>query len=227
MQKFSILERAIHKIGEVTNPILGPLRQKKLNNTDFTIISNNCWGGVCYEYFAMQKQSPTIGSYFFADEYIKFLSNLDEYLQMDLEVSSADESKYKSILFERGQNNVLIGKLGDVEMTLLHYRDANIAKEKWKRRVDRINWDNLIFKMSYMNECTDAHIHRFEELMTTMPVNRYGCVKSIVFVPKEFPEYKNTYVIPSGENGQIGNDTFYWKKYCNVVEIINSKKDLE
>ncbi len=27
------------------NPLLGSLRRKKLNNTDFTIISNNCWGG--------------------------------------------------------------------------------------------------------------------------------------------------------------------------------------
>lgn len=27
------------------NTILGPIRRHSLNRTDFTIISNNCWGG--------------------------------------------------------------------------------------------------------------------------------------------------------------------------------------
>lgn len=31
---------------ERLNPYLGNLRQHKLNNNKFTIISNNCWGGM-------------------------------------------------------------------------------------------------------------------------------------------------------------------------------------
>lgn len=224
MKQFSATERILHKIGERTNPIIGPIRRKKLSNTDFTIISNNCWAGVCYEYFAMQKQSPTVGMYFFADEYIRFLSHFKEYLQMDLEVVTSADSVHKDQLIQRGQSNVLVGKLGDLEMTLLHYKDADIAKEKWKRRVDRISWDNLIFKMSYMNDCKDTHIHEFEKLMDEMPKNRWGGVKSIVFVPHVFSEYNNTFIVPAESDGQIGNDTFYWNKYCNVIELINSEK---
>lgn len=37
------------------NTILGPIRRHSLNRTDFTIISNNCWGGVVYEYYGLKK----------------------------------------------------------------------------------------------------------------------------------------------------------------------------
>lgn len=36
-------------------------RRKKLTSTDFTIISNNCWGGMMYESYNLPKQSPTVG----------------------------------------------------------------------------------------------------------------------------------------------------------------------
>lgn len=221
MQNYSFAERTIHKIGEKMNPILGPIRRKKLNNTDFTIIANNCWAGVCYEWFNMPKQSPTVGMYFFPDEYINFLTNLKSLLALDFEVVSAQESKYYNELKKRGQDNVMIGKLGNVEMTLLHYHDKNIAMEKWKRRVDRINWNNMIYKFSYMNGCRDEHVHAFEKLKKTMPKNFRGEVKTILFVPREFSEYDDSYVIHPNESGQIENDTFYWNKYCDVTQIIN------
>lgn len=48
------------KLRRVFNRIFGKFRQRKLNSTDFTIISNNCWGGVVYEYYNIQKNSPTV-----------------------------------------------------------------------------------------------------------------------------------------------------------------------
>ncbi len=45
-------------------PCLAKSRKKRLKYDDFTIISNNCWGGCCYEYFGMPKLSPTIGGFF-------------------------------------------------------------------------------------------------------------------------------------------------------------------
>ena len=40
----SITERLIHRFNENTRKIFAPGRKKCLNNWDFTIISNNCWG---------------------------------------------------------------------------------------------------------------------------------------------------------------------------------------
>ena len=44
------------------------VRHKQLKNTDFTIISNNCWGGMVYESYDLPKESPTVGMFFMADE---------------------------------------------------------------------------------------------------------------------------------------------------------------
>jgi uncharacterized protein (DUF1919 family) len=54
-------------------------RRKKLTQTDFTIISNNCWGGMIYESYNLPKESPTVGLFFMASDYIRFLDHLKEY----------------------------------------------------------------------------------------------------------------------------------------------------
>ena len=164
MANFSVKEKVIRKIKKSFIPLCAKHNQKKLNNLDFTIISNNCWGGVCYEYFNLPKNSPTVGSYFFADDYIKFISKLKNYLSLKLEIINARESKYFSTLKELNQLNVPVGKLDDIEIVLLHYKDPKVALEKWKRRVDRINWDNLIVKFSYMSKCNDSHIESFQRI---------------------------------------------------------------
>lgn len=70
-------------------------RRKLLKNTKFTIISNNCWGGMIYESYNLQKQSPTVGLYFMSNDYIKFVSDLRGYLKKDLHFISASDSKWK------------------------------------------------------------------------------------------------------------------------------------
>ena len=77
-----------------------PLRRTRINNTDFTIISNNCWGGICYEYFGLQKQSPTVGCWFFAEDYLRFISSLKKYLEKDIIILSPEESTVTSALFD-------------------------------------------------------------------------------------------------------------------------------
>lgn len=42
----TLLERIAHKVDEKTIPLFADFKRAKLNNTDFTIIYNNCfWGG--------------------------------------------------------------------------------------------------------------------------------------------------------------------------------------
>lgn len=45
MALFSPGELIVHKAKKIMVPIAAGLNRKKLNNMDFTIISNNCWGG--------------------------------------------------------------------------------------------------------------------------------------------------------------------------------------
>lgn len=210
--KYSVVNRVVHKIEESLCPVFAPVRRKKLNNTDFTIISNNCWGGILYEYFGLPKQSPTVGTYFFAEDYVQFVSNLQYYVRIPIEMITVQDSKHCKEIMAKGESDVPIGRLGDVEIVFLHYKDPVVAKEKWERRIKRINWDNLIIKFSYMNGCTDEHVAAFEKL---------SGMKKFVFTAKKFP-YKDAIVIPGDLDGQISNDTFYFKKWINIYQLINT-----
>lgn len=216
MKTFPITDRVFNKIIGLTNPLLGKYRQSRLTNTDFTIISNNCWGGICYEYYGLPKLSPTVGLYFYADEYIRFISNLEKYLTTELKFIDVIESKYCKELTAKKQTQIPIGLLDDVEIVFLHAKDANNAKDKWQRRVERVNWNNMIYKFSYMNNCTLDHVREFENICS----KRGG--KHFAFVPYDFPEYKNAIVIEAEADGQIGNDTFYWNKYFDVEAFLNA-----
>ena len=61
------------KVLKVRRNLFADIRRKGLENTDFTIISNNCWGGMVYESYNLPKQSPTVGLFFMASDYILFV----------------------------------------------------------------------------------------------------------------------------------------------------------
>lgn len=214
MPQFFMMKRICRKAKSYLEPFGASLRAKKLNNTDFTIISNNCWGGKCYEYFGLPKMSPTVGMYIFAEDYIKLIQDLRRYMSMELKMIPAEQSRYSEELRKKEQLHVPVGVLGgDIEIVFLHYKDPEIAKEKWDRRVNRINWDNLIIKFSYMNFCNDSHIHQFEKIQG---------IKKFCFSGKSFPEYPDVYLVPGNADGQVDNDTFYWNRYIDVLSLLNA-----
>lgn len=75
---------------------LASYRYSKLKNTDFTIISNNCWGGMVYEAHHLPKESPTVWMFFMASDYIKFLYHLKEYLAANLVFINPEDSKWRN-----------------------------------------------------------------------------------------------------------------------------------
>lgn len=67
----TIASRLSRKVGDGFNPFLAPFRRAKLERTDFSIISNNCWAGSVYRSYGLPYLSPTVGLYFFADYFIR------------------------------------------------------------------------------------------------------------------------------------------------------------
>ena len=135
-----------------------------LRGRNFTIIANNCWAGKLYQYLDMPYLSPTVGLYFFADDYIKFVQRLHYYLSLKLQFIPLEKSRHKAELIERHQENIPIGVLDDVEIVFRHYATREEAREKWERRVKRINWNDIFIKFSRMNGCNDEHIKQFDRL---------------------------------------------------------------
>lgn len=214
-----MIDRGLRKLAGYLKPILIPLRRAIINNDDFTIISNNCWGGVVYEYYGLPKMSPTVGSWFFAADYLKFVGNLKYYLSLDIQVCPSVESRYYSKLLEMGSADCVIGKLEDIEVIMLHYHDPKEAKEKWERRKKRVNYDNLIVKFSYMNECTLSDLSQFDQMdLSHISPN----CKKIMFVPKPMEGMESAVYYKGFESDpQITNDTYFFNRYFNLPAFIN------
>lgn len=204
------------KIRELFNPLLSPYRLNKLSqeNVNFTLLSNNCWGGHVYRYFNLPYNTPTIGMYFFIEDYIKFLSKLEYYLSLDIRIIHAECSRhYQEILREHKDSlYVPIGVLDDVEIVFLHSHSDDEARDSWNRRKARMNLDNLVVKMSEMNGCSLEYLRIFDAL----PYK-----KKIVFTTKDYG-LKSQIIFKDylGEE-QILNDTLNFRKYVNLENLIN------
>jgi len=210
----------IRNLREKLNPFYSNNRLKKLEelggNKHFTIISNNCWGGHVYRFFGLPYYSPTIGLYFFAHDYIKFIYNMKSYLNKKLVFISLSESKYSDILRKRTIDNQTcpIGKIDDIEIIFLHYKSKEEAQEKWERRKKRINWDNIIYKFAEMNECEFSDLVDFDNF----PVE-----KKIVFVTKDYGLRSQVIFKEYRHKDHIVDDTNNFKKYVNLYKLISGK----
>lgn len=123
--------------------------------TNFSIISNNCVGGVVYEDLEIPYTTPTVGVFFFPNCYLKFLSNIEHYLDVDEFVFS-----YYSKYFSH-KSSYPIGIIDDIEVHFMHYPKQEEAMSKWNNRKKRIIWDNLFVIMNDRDGCTQEHISKF------------------------------------------------------------------
>ncbi len=123
-------------------------------------------GGLIYESYGLQKDSPTIGLYFVADEYIKFVTNLHYYTQeCEMHFVEPEQARHRDFYAQDKRfGSFPIALVGDVEIAMLHYHSQEEAVEKWKRRCKRINWNKLLVKMNDQNECEHQHAEQFMEL---------------------------------------------------------------
>lgn len=141
-------------------------RRKKLDNPDFTILSNNCWGGFIYQMFGLQYSSPTIGLFIMERDYLKFVSELKHYLRQSLCFIQPQQSRYYSQLIGPNAASIHypVARLGDIEIFFMHYHSEEEARQKWERRCQRINFDHLIVKMSQRSDCGDDEVAQFAAL---------------------------------------------------------------
>lgn len=197
------LDSAKVKIREKLNPYLAKYRRRKLNNKNFTIISNNCWGGHVYRYFNLPYDSPTIGLYLFSADYIKFIGNLKYYIEKEITFINYKYSKYKDELVKYNQVNIPIGKLDDIEIIFLHYQSEDEARTKWNRRKARIHWDNLYYKMSEQNLCSSDLLMQFDLI---------DLANKFVFVTKDYGLKSQVIFKDCSNMDFIPNDTTNFRK---------------
>ncbi len=187
--------------------------KKSIKNKNFSVISNNCWAGRLYQYLDMPYLSPTAGLYFFAPDYVKFVSNLRKYLDTPLRFINPEESKYYEEIKRRNQTDKPIGILDDVEIVFLHYKTKEEAEEKWNRRKERVNFNNIILKFSRMNLCTDKEIEAFCNI---------SFENKFIFNTQKQPRFSSEiYWKGKITNNEILNDTIPFPGPVKLKKLLN------
>lgn len=189
----------------------------RLKNKDFSIISNDCWGGGVYEDLNLPYKTPTVGLFFYAPCYIEFLENFNELIDIDLQFVSNSKYKEANEFRKKNKDYYPIGKINDIEIHFLHYKTEVEAFEKWNRRRARINKNNLFFKFSDRDLCTPELINRFDNLSNIPKVfftaiEKHG-VQSGIFLKK----YAGLSFI-----GDIYSDRWAYRKDFDVINWLNN-----
>lgn len=208
------------RILRIRRKLFAKQRNKQLKNKDFTIIANNCWGGMIYESLDLPKQSPTVGSFFVASDFVKFCSDIPAYTSAELTFISPEESNHKDFIGRCFPSGISfpIGKIKDVEIFFMHYHDSTVAKETWERRCKRINYDKLIVKFNDQNDCTEDDLNAFLALP----------LKNKFFFTCRFKEVTDPAVIhikqlAKQDHIMTSNEPFgRHNKYFNITSVINS-----
>lgn len=152
------------KVKEIIIKCFAPFKRIGLKNRDYTIISNNCYGGIVSRDFGLLYNSPTCGLFFYSKEYLKFLNDLKAHIDSELVELRVEESAYRDLLMPKYGTNIVLGKCLDAEIVFLHYSSFAEAKEKWDRRKARVNYDNLIIKYNDQNQFEECDFYSFEKL---------------------------------------------------------------
>ena len=192
----------------------------KLKNKDFSIIGNNCFVGGIYHKFGLPYTTPTIWTYIYPEEYLRFLGDLGWYLKQPLkfkkETSHLMARKYCRIM----QCNYPIGVLGeDVEVHFMHYPSEEEALEKWNRRVKRLNINNLFIIFSDGEEFKEEMLEQYEKL----PFNH-----KIFFSSKPYSNYKSTVFVKDYAKAAHVYDLTHnrkYEKYLDLVKWLNGQTD--
>lgn len=159
-------------------------QRKRLKNTDVTIISSNCNGGVISSDLGLPFRSPFVNLFVRASDYIRILSDLRGYMNESLRFVRETDLVYGDVSYPTAY-------LRDAKIYFMHYDSEEEALEAWERRKKRINWDNLYVIFTDRSGCTMEDLKAFDAL----PYKN-----KVVFTHIPQPGIKSAYYIRGYEN---------------------------
>lgn len=155
--------------------------KNRLINSDFSIISQNCIGGVFYHDMGLRFTSPTINLYFTCPDFVRFVLNLEYYLNQELRMTWEEEFP--------------VGYLDNVAIFFQHYQTCSEAKEKWEERKKRINWSKIVVVSTDMEQFSDDTYRQWEQIPypKVLLSAKKRSVDDVVF----FPQYEHLGRVPN------------------------------
>lgn len=175
--------------------------QETLEAQNFTFISQNCIGAIIYHDMEMKFLTPTVNLYFNSKDFIKFVSNLDYYL--NCEITFLEDAK------------CIIAVLDDLKIYCLHYNSFEEAKEKWNERKARIIRNRIFVISTDRDGFDDKDFENFKNLK--YPKALITCEEKwkdndfVIYLE----QYKNDIQVPD----TIPSREFY--KDNKIIELVN------
>ena len=192
-------------IDNFTRKKVNARNQSKLRNKDFSLIASNCNGAFILHDLGLKFNSPFVNLWIKPKHYVQLLSNLELYMNTDLEFIEEEEINYP------------VGKLLNVIIYFQHYSSSEEALEKWNKRKERIDYNNLFVMFTERDGCTYSDLLAFDAL----PFK-----EKVVFTKKIYPEIKSSVYIKGFENeDEVGNLFEYMpkkigKKYYDQFDYV-------
>lgn len=126
-----------------------------LCDRDFSLITNNCLGGIISHDLQLPFNSPTVNLFMKGNSFILFCEHLDEYLSVE-----PLESKELSTDYPVG---ILPSEYGDIQLHFMHEPSFEVAKQNWLRRRERVHPDKVVV-IAHLPWPTKDVAERFEKL---------------------------------------------------------------
>ena len=162
--------------------------RERLDNKDFSLLSNNCLGGFILHDLGLRFNSPFINLWLKPGDFIKYLTDIEYYRKLNIEFVKDDTRPYP------------VGQLDGIRFYFQHYKNKEEAACKWRERSERLAPDNMFVIMTERDGCTYEDLKRFDSL---------AIKNKIVFTYRQYPEIRSSYYIPGfEEEGSVG---YCWK----------------
>lgn len=116
----------------------------RFKNKTITVFSNCCIGGFVYQNMNICYQSPTISVNILPSDFIKMMRNPHHYFSQNL-VQTDFNNEY--VLHSNDKRDFPCAILDDIKLFMEHELTFEEGKEKWDRRLKRINYAKSVVIM--------------------------------------------------------------------------------
>jgi uncharacterized protein (DUF1919 family) len=206
------IKDAVRRVLSEKNPLaiarINKMRQSLQNNTP-SLLCPNCIGGILFHDLGLRFRSPTINTMMIQDDFVKYVLNLEHYLQEEL------------CFYQDQEYDCPCARLGDIVIHFTHYKTELEAKEKWIERSLRIDRDNLFVVLQERDGLT------MSDMKALGRIHARGLV---IFTAHSYPELPYAVQIRKYEkDGSVGNilkrnwldSSREYEKYFDFVKWFN------
>lgn len=166
----------------------------RLNNKSFTIIANDCVGGLIYQKFRLIHTSPTCWVRIFSSDFLLFANNLSDYLDCEMKQATSDKGYAIGLLKPKRDS------LRQICLHFVHFDNFDYCKNQWNKMISRVDYDNIVV----IQDGTDDDIKTYEEAACFNSIK----YKKIYFCRNNYCEcvndIKDIFIINFGKNDTPG-----------------------